>query len=87
MAQPNSKHTDNVSPDNIKGGVFRHYKTAQDYEVVGVALHTESEESLVIYRPLYESDHKLFARPYHMFVGEVEVDNEKVYRFQKIAQK
>lgn len=53
-------------------GIYYHYKdTEKLYEVIGVGLHTETEEELVIYRPLYESEHALFARPVSMFLEEV----------------
>lgn len=34
-------------------GIYRHYKGKQ-YLVLGMARHTETEEELVIYVPLYE---------------------------------
>ncbi len=33
-------------------GRYRHYK-GQDYEVLGVARHSETEEEFVVYRALY----------------------------------
>lgn len=55
----------------IKKGIYQHYKNLKYYEVLGVALHTESEEILVIYKPLYKNKYKLFARPYKMFFEKV----------------
>ncbi len=54
-------------------GIYHHFKDAEKlYEVLGVALHTESEESLVVYKPLYENPKApLFARPLEMFMEEV----------------
>lgn len=51
----------------IKKGKYQHYKNKKFYEVKDLALHTESEEFLVIYKPLYKSEYSLFARPYKMF--------------------
>lgn len=73
----------------IEKGTYRHNKTGNLYEVLGVALQTETDEPLVIYRPLYEHDfaYKLFARPYDMFVEMVELNGKKQPRFEKIEEK
>ena len=64
-------------------GRYRHYKGGE-YEVVGVARHSESLEPLVIYRPL-AGGAGLWARPHAMFFGVVELDGQAVPRFAKIA--
>jgi len=69
----------------IELGTYRHSKKGQLYEVLGVALQTETEEQLVIYKPLYESEFELFARPYDMFIEQVEINGQVVPRFEKIA--
>ena len=65
-------------------GTYRHYKQ-KDYEVVGVVIHSETREYLVLYKPLYDCpelpDGQLFVRPYDMFTEEVEVDGQMVPRF------
>ncbi len=38
----------------IDKGVYEHYK-GKRYEVIGVALHSETLEPVVVYKPLYES--------------------------------
>lgn len=68
----------------IEKGVYRHNKKGQLYEVLGVALQTETGVPLVIYRPLYENDYELFARPYEMFVETVSIDGQLQPRFEKI---
>lgn len=68
---------------SIKTGRYRHNKTGNLYEVLGVALQTETNEPLVVYRPLYESKYELFVRPYAMFLEEVEINGEKKPRFEK----
>ena len=35
-------------------GLYRHYKGGE-YEVLGVARHSETQEPLVVYRPLYNT--------------------------------
>lgn len=48
-----------------------------------MTFHTETNEPLVLYKPLYESRYDIFARPYEMFTGEVQVDGETRHRFEK----
>lgn len=70
----------------IINGVFRHYKNGKNYLIIGVALHTETNEQLVIYKPLYKTEHSLFARPYDMFFGDVEYEGKIVKRFEKVSE-
>ncbi|QQS17152.1 DUF1653 domain-containing protein [Candidatus Saccharibacteria bacterium] len=70
-------------PKTIPKGTYRHTKSGKMYEVIGVALHTETNEQLVIYRPLYDAKYELFARPYDMFVEKVTIDGQEVLRFEK----
>jgi hypothetical protein len=51
-------------------GRYRHYKGGE-YEVIGVARHSETLEPLVVYRPLY-NDSGLWVRPHGMFFEEIE---------------
>ncbi len=60
-------------------GRYRHYKGGQ-YEVLGVARHSETQEPLVVYRPLYNAS-GLWVRPHAMFFGTLEVDGRTVRRF------
>lgn len=70
----------------IEKGTYRHTKKGQLYEVLGVARQTETDEPLIIYQPLYDSEHELFARPYNMFIEEVELDGKMKPRFEKIDE-
>ncbi|MCA9336254.1 DUF1653 domain-containing protein [Candidatus Saccharibacteria bacterium] len=70
----------------IEKGTYRHNKTGKLYEVLGVALQTETEEPLVIYRPLYEIEYELFARPYSMFIEQVSIDGMRKARFERISE-
>jgi hypothetical protein len=65
----------------IEPGRYRHYK-GNDYEVMGVARHSETDEELVVYRPLY-GERGLWVRPLAMFVETVEVDGKTQPRFDK----
>ena len=74
---------DTIDIPVIEPGEYEHYKNKR-YEVVGVALHSETLEPMVVYKPLYETRAPLWVRPYDMFVGQVEIDGKQVKRFQKI---
>ncbi|MFC0445524.1 DUF1653 domain-containing protein [Pseudidiomarina halophila] len=65
---------------NVKPGIYRHYK-GSEYEVIGTVQHSETEELLVLYRPLY-GERKLWVRPLDMFFESVEVDGDEVPRFE-----
>ncbi|MCX6072751.1 MAG: DUF1653 domain-containing protein [Campylobacterales bacterium] len=54
----------------VKAGCYRHYK-GNEYEVIGIAKHSETEELLVVYRPLY-GEQGLWVRPLEMFDGILE---------------
>lgn len=55
------------------------------YEIIGVALHTETREPLVVYRALY-AEKGLFCRPKQMFLSPVDQEKypnaRQAYRFQ-----
>lgn len=84
-------------PERLKvGDIVRHFKrTTYIYEILHIdATHSETRESLVVYKALYDSPDgainfgDVFVRPYDMFMSEV--DHEKYpnaaqkYRFEKI---
>lgn len=68
------------APALVPVGRYRHYK-GQDYEVLGLARHSETEEWLVVYRCLY-GDYGLWVRPLAMFTETVQQDGEVVPRFR-----
>jgi len=71
----------------IKTGRYRHYK-GKDYQVIGSARHSESEEDLVLYFPLYgsEEDRTYWVRPLEMFTEEIEVDGQTLSRFTLVDE-
>ena len=68
----------------MRPGRYRHYK-GKDYQVIGLARHSETEEPLVLYRTLY-GDFDLWVRPLAMFNEQVEVDGEAYPRFTFISE-
>jgi hypothetical protein len=69
--------------NDIPPGRYRHYK-GNEYVVLGVARHSETEEELVVYRQEY-GDRGLWVRPKAMFLETVEVDGKRVPRFALVG--
>ena len=69
--------------ESIPTGRYRHFK-GKEYEVIGIARHSETEEAMVVYRPLY-ADHGLWVRPASMWNEEIERDGKTVRRFERIG--
>ncbi|MFI5587747.1 DUF1653 domain-containing protein [Amycolatopsis sp. NPDC051758] len=67
----------------MQPGRYVHYKGGE-YEVLGVARHSETEEELVVYRALYGS-RGLWVRPAGMFGETVETDGGPVPRFRRVG--
>ena len=68
----------------IQPGRYRHYK-GNEYEVLGVARHSETEEEVVVYRALY-GDGGLWVRPLAMFLETVVINGQPRPRFQFVAE-
>jgi len=68
----------------IRLGKYRHYKN-KDYQVLGVAKHSETGEEFVVYKKLYD-DYSTWVRPYSMFLENVEINGKKVPRFEYIGE-
>jgi hypothetical protein len=67
----------------IQCGRYRHYKGGE-YEVIGVARHSETLAPMVLYRPLY-NDSGLWVRPFCMFFEVVDVDGRSQPRFEFVG--
>ena len=60
-------------------GKYRHFKGGE-YQVQGIATHSETGEQLVVYTPLY-GEGGLWIRPLSMFLEAVDRDGEQQPRF------
>lgn len=69
--------------ETIRPGRWRHFK-GNEYQVIGVAQHSETLEPLVVYRALY-GDGGLWVRPAAMWLETVEREGQIVPRFTYIG--
>ena len=70
--------------DEIKLGKYRHFK-GNEYEVIGIAKHSEDLSPMVVYRALY-GEGGLWVRPAHMWNETVERDGKVFQRFTWIGE-
>lgn len=78
----------------LRQGIYEHYKSTPEdrklYQVLMVAQHTENDDILAIYVPLYfdptQDGIRVQARPVEMFTGEVSHNGEIVPRFRYLGQ-
>ena len=60
--------------EEVKRGKYRHFK-GKEYEVIGVAKHSETLEEFVLYKALY-NDGGYWVWPKHMFFENIERDGK-----------
>lgn len=65
-----------------QGEIYKHYK-GNLYQITAVAMHTETEEMMVVYQALY-GDFKYYTRPLKMFMEQIEDKGNKINRFTLI---
>ncbi len=70
--------------NEIKLGKYRHFK-GNEYEVVGIAKHSETLEPMVVYKALY-GDGGLWVRPLSMWNEEITRDGKTLKRFEYIEE-
>jgi hypothetical protein len=66
----------------VEPGRYRHYK-GNEYDVIGMARHSETREMMVVYRALY-GEGGLWVRPAAMFVENVVIDGITQPRFARL---
>lgn len=69
---------------DVRPGRYRHFK-GNEYQVIGMARHSETEEEMVVYRPLYEEG-GLWVRPASMWCEQVDRDGKVQPRFTYIGE-
>jgi len=73
--------------EDLKLGTYKHYK-GMEVNVIGVALHSETLEKMVVYDhpdPVKGKDaNTLWVRPLKMFLENVKIDGKEVPRFKFI---
>ncbi len=68
----------------MKTGIYEHYK-GNLYDVIDTVTHSETEETLVLYRTMY-GQKSLWVRPFLMFNETIEIDGKEVPRFKYIGE-
>jgi hypothetical protein len=79
--------TENLDEDGVAGmrlGKYQHFKGGE-YQVQGIATHSETGEQLVVYTPLYGAG-GLWVRPLSMFLEPVDRDGKQQPRFVYIDE-
>ncbi len=70
--------------EKIKLGKYRHFK-GNEYEVIGIAQHSETLEPMVVYKALY-GDGGLWVRPASMWDETITRDGKTFKRFEYIGK-
>ena len=68
----------------VKKGIYRHYK-GNDYQLIDIVRHSETNEEMVLYKPLYKNKDfpgQMWVRPREMFFEEVIIEGKKIPRFK-----
>ncbi len=71
--------------EEIKTGKYRHYK-GNEYEVLFLAKHSETLETMVVYRALY-GEGEVWVRPASMWNETITKDEKTVKRFTYIGDR
>lgn len=70
--------------EEIRPGVYRHFK-GNEYRVLCVAKHSETEELMVVYQALY-GERGIWVRPAAMWNETVERDGKVFKRFEYVGE-
>lgn len=78
------KGSECVLMDEFKPGRYRHFK-GNEYELLYLAKHSETQENMVVYRALY-GEYGIWVRPASMWNEIVERDDRRMKRFTYIGE-
>jgi hypothetical protein len=67
----------------MKIGKYQHFK-GNFYQVLHIAKHSETNEDLVVYQPLY-GDRNIWVRPLSMFDENIEREGKIMKRFRYVT--
>ena len=73
-----------MAETTVQPGRYRHFK-GNEYEVIGIATHSETLEPMVVYRALYD-DGGLWVRPLAMWNETVVRDGREMPRFTRVEE-
>lgn len=79
-----SEITLSAEAKSLKLGLYEHYK-GNKYQLLGVGLHSETLEELVVYKALY-GEGLIWIRPLKMFFETVEIDGQEKPRFRYLRE-
>ena len=82
VSAPVDNSVEELKPEEITLGRYRHFK-GNEYEVIGFARHSETEDKLVLYRSL-KNPEEVWARPYDMFAEIITRDGKRIRRFERM---
>lgn len=73
-----------TAEENVMIGRYRHFK-GNEYEVIYTGKHSETLETMVVYRPLY-GEGGIWVRPAAMWNEEIESDGKRRRRFEYMGK-
>jgi hypothetical protein len=72
-----------LNRDAVPGSVWQHYKSrsGDTYRIIACGFYEPTTEPVVI----YQGGELIWVRPLDVFLEQIEVDGQKVYRFERVG--